>query len=152
MEYLKFVLMVDKNNTCCVPISESKAGYLLRMNKAKIINHEPLVIIRLDNYDSELENREIFELKIDSGYLNIGFSVSDNDHEYIAGQVEMLNGMSQRLTDRKSKRTIRRQRIRYRKNKMLIIKQYIILHIKMEMKMVGLLHQWFIKLIHTLGW
>lgn len=117
MEYLKFVLMVDKNNTCCVPISESKAGYLLRVNKAKIINHEPLVIMRLDNYDSELENRDIFELKIDSGYLNIGFSVSDNDHEYIAGQVEMLNGMSQRLTDRKSKRTIRRQRIRYRKNK-----------------------------------
>lgn len=117
MEYLKFVLMVDKNNTCCVPISESKAGYLLRVNKAKIINHEPLVIMRLDNYDSELENRDIFELKIDSGYLNIGFSVSDNDHEYIAGQVEMLNGMSQRLTDRKSKRTTRRQRIRYRKNK-----------------------------------
>lgn len=109
--------MVDKNNTCCVPISESKAGYLLRVNKAKIINHEPLVIMRLDNYDSELENRDIFELKIDSGYLNIGFSVSDNDHEYIAGQVEMLNGMSQRLTDRKSKRTTRRQRIRYRKNK-----------------------------------
>lgn len=117
MEYLKFVLMVDKNNDSCVPITESKAGFLLRTNKAKIINHEPLVIMRLDDYDSDLENRDIFELKIDSGYLNIGFSISDNEHEYIAGQVEMLNGMSERLTDRKSKRTTRRQRIRYRKNK-----------------------------------
>ena len=117
MEYMNFVLMVDKNNKPCVPIKEGKAGYLLRENKAEIINHEPLVIKRTDDYNSELENRDIFELKVDSGYLNIGFSVSNNKHEYISGQVEMLNGMSNRLLERKSMRISRRSRLHYRKNK-----------------------------------
>lgn len=117
MNYMNFVLIIDKNNKPCVPIKEGKAGYLLRENKAEIINHEPLVIRRLDDYNSDLENRDIFELKVDSGYLNIGFSVSDNEHEYISGQVEMLNGMSNRLLERKSMRSSRRSRLRYRRNK-----------------------------------
>lgn len=117
MNYMDFVLIVDKNNKPCIPIKNGKAGYLLREHKAEIINHEPLVIKRTDDYNSDLENRDIFELKVDSGYLNIGFSVSDNDHEYIAGQVKMLNGMSNRLLERKSMRSSRRNRLRYRKNK-----------------------------------
>ena len=114
---MDFVLIVDKNNKPCVPIKNGKAGYLLREHKAEIINHEPLVIKRTDDYNSDFENRDIFELKVDSGYLNIGFSVSDNEHEYIAGQVEMLNGMSNRLLERKSMRSSRRSRLRYRRNK-----------------------------------
>ena len=117
MQYLDFTLVVDKNNKPCVPILNGRAGYLLRNNKAKIINHDPLVIKRIDDYKSDFENRDIFELKIDSGYLNIGFSVSDNYHEYLAGQVELLKGMSDRLTNRNGYRRTRRSRIRYRKNK-----------------------------------
>ena len=71
MNYMDFVLIVDKNNKPCIPIKNGKAGYLLREHKAEIINHEPLVIKRTDDYNSDLENRDIFELKVDSGYLNI---------------------------------------------------------------------------------
>lgn len=117
MEYLDFTLVVDKNNKPCVPITNGKAGYLLRNNKAIIVNHDPLVIKRIDDYESKLENRDIFELKIDSGYLNIGFSVSDNRHEYLSGQVELLKRMSERLTNRNGYRRTKRSRLRYRKNK-----------------------------------
>ena len=117
MEYLDFVLVTDKNNKPCCPITNVKARYLLKGNKAKIINHDPFVIQRIDNYESEKEIRDIFELKIDSGYLNIGFSVSDNQHEYLAGQVELLKNMKERLYARSSLRSSRRGRLRYRKNK-----------------------------------
>jgi hypothetical protein len=117
MNYLDFVLIVDKNKVPCIPIKESTAAYLLRHNKAKIINHDPTVIQRFDEYSADYEIRNIFELKIDSGYLNIGFSVSDSEHEYLAGQVNLLQGMSERLTVRASNRRFKRARLRYRKNK-----------------------------------
>ena len=117
MKYLDFVLMIDKNNHPCCPINNGKARYLLKNDKAKIINHEPVVIQRIDDYKSENEIRDIFELKIDSGYLNIGFSVSDNQHEYLAGQVELLTKMKDRLYTRSTLRRSRRNRLRYRKNK-----------------------------------
>ena len=117
MNYKDYTLVVDKDDKPCCPISNGKSGYLLRNKKAEIINHDPLVIKRIDNYSADKEIRDIFELKMDSGYLNIGFSVSDNNHEYLAGQVNLLNGMSERLTNRNSYRRTRRSRLRYRKNK-----------------------------------
>lgn len=117
MNYKDYTLVVDKDDKPCCPISNGKSGYLLRNKKAEIINHDPLVIKRIDNYYADKEIRDIFELKMDSGYLNIGFSVSDNNHEYLAGQVNLLNGMSERLTNRNSYRRTRRSRLRYRKNK-----------------------------------
>ena len=116
MKYVDYVFVLDKNKKPCNPITEGQAGYLLRNNIAKINNHDPLVIQRTDDYLSENEKKIEIELKIDSGYLNIGFSVSDNKHEYLSGQVELLQGMSQRLTDRNSYRRQRRSRLRYRKN------------------------------------
>lgn len=117
MNYKDFVLVIDKNDQPCCPIKNGEAGYLIRTNRAKIVNHDPLVIKRNDEYLAEKEIRDIIELKIDSGYLNIGFSVSDNSHEYLSGQVELLNGMSERLINRSSYRRTRRSRIRYRRNK-----------------------------------
>lgn len=118
MIYKDFVLVIDKNDIPCIPVESGKAGYYLRNNKAKIINHDPFVIKMIDEYYDD-KPRDIFELKIDSGYLNIGFSVSDSKHEYLAGQVQLLNGMSERLTNRNSYRRTKRSRLRYRKNKNL---------------------------------
>mgnify|MGYP002559996410 FL=1 len=117
MNYLDFVLIIDKNNNPCIPITESNAAYLLRNKQAKIINHDPTVIQRLDDYSAKCETRDNFELKVDSGYLNVGFSVSDGRHEYLAGQVELLQGMSERLQNRMRMRRMRRSRLRYRKNR-----------------------------------
>lgn len=116
MKYIDYTLVIDKNNKPCNPITEGQTGFLLRKNKAKIVNHDPLVIQRIDDYLSENETRSHIELKIDSGYLNVGFSVGDNQHEYLSGQVELLKNMSSRILDRNSYRRQRRSRIRYRKN------------------------------------
>lgn len=117
MNYLDFVFVVDNDNKPCKPILEGNAGKLLRMKQAVIINHDPFVIKRTDNYKSSMENRDIITLKVDTGFENIGFSASDNKHEYISGQVSLLSGISDRLVTRKGYRTQRRARLRYRKNK-----------------------------------
>lgn len=117
MNYIDFVFVTDKDNLPCNPINEGYAGKLLRTRKAKIVNHDPLVIERLDDYSSKNENRYTITLKVDTGFGNIGFSASDNKHEYIAGQVELLSGISDRLVVRKGYRTQKRSRLRYRRNK-----------------------------------
>ena len=117
MNYLDFAFVIDKNNNPCMPIYEGYAGKLLRSKKAIIVNHDPLVIQRHDEYDAYLEFRDKITLKVDTGYENIGFSVSDNKHEYLSGQVKLLNGISDRLLARKGYRNCRRQRLRYRRNK-----------------------------------
>lgn len=119
MNYIDFVFVLDNDDRPCKPIVEGYAGKLLRTNKAVIVNHDPLVIKRTDNYLSEKENRDSIILKIDTGFENIGFSVSDSKHEYIAGQVKLLGEISDRLVNRKGYRTQRRARLRYRKNKNL---------------------------------
>lgn len=86
MNYLDFAFVIDKNNNPCMPIYEGYAGKLLRSKKAIIVNHDPLVIQRHDEYDAYLEFRDKITLKVDTGYENIGFSVSDNKHEYLSGQ------------------------------------------------------------------
>lgn len=86
MNYIDFVFVTDKDNLPCNPIHEGYAGKLLRTGKAKIVNHDPLVIKRLDDYSSKNENRYTITLKVDTGFGNVGFSASDSKHEYIAGQ------------------------------------------------------------------
>lgn len=117
MNYIDFVFVTDKDSLPCNPINEGYAGKLLRTGKAKIVNHDPLVIKRLDDYSSKNENRHTITLKVDTGFGNIGFSASDDKHEYIAGQVELLSGISDRLVTKKGYRTQRRSRLRYRRNK-----------------------------------
>ena len=111
MNYIDFVFVTDKDSLPCNPINEGYAGKLLRTGKAKIVNHDPLVIKRLDDYSSKNENRHTITLKVDTGFGNIGFSASDDKHEYIAGQVELLSGISDRLVTKKGYRTQRRSKI-----------------------------------------
>lgn len=117
MKYLDFVLVVDSNDKPCRPVLNGYAGYLLRNNKAVIINHDPLVIKRTDTYDSCSENRKPITYKMDMGYQNIGFSVGDDDNEFIAGEVKLRKDISEKIQARASYRRTRRGRLRYRKNK-----------------------------------
>lgn len=117
MNYLDFVFVIDNDNKPCNPILEGYAGKLLRTKRAIIVNHEPLVIKRTDGYIATKEDRNKITLKVDTGFENIGFSVSDYEHEYISGQVKLLNGISDRLVTRRGYRSQRRSRLRYRKNK-----------------------------------
>ena len=117
MRYLDFVLMVDSKDKPCRPIINGYAGCLLRSKKAVIINHDPLVIKRTDDYDSDTEDRKPIIYKMDMGYMNIGFSVGDKDNEFIAGEMKLLSGISDRIQARASYRRTRRGRLRYRRNK-----------------------------------
>lgn len=117
MKYLDFVLVVDSNNKPCRPVLNGYAGWLLRNKSAIIINHDPLVIKRTDDYNSDLEDRNPITFKMDMGYMNIGFSVGDEDNEFLCGEVKLLQGISDRLQARASYRRTRRGRLRYRRNK-----------------------------------
>lgn len=117
MKYLDYTFVVDNNNVPCMPVTNNEAGFLIRCGVAKPINYDPFVIQRLDDYVSESEVRDEITMKMDMGYMNIGFSVGTEDHEYLSGQVKLLNGISERLEQRASYRRTRRGRIRYRKNK-----------------------------------
>ena len=96
-----------------MPTSNAKARKLLKQKKAKPIRLRPFVI-RL-TYEPETENVNELRLGVDSGYLNIGFSVIDEKKEYISGEVNLLKGMKERLIEKSSYRRLRRQRLRYRK-------------------------------------
>ena len=67
MKYLDFVLVVDSNNKPCRPVLNGYAGWLLRNKSAIIINHDPLVIKRTDDYNSDLEDRNPITFKMDMG-------------------------------------------------------------------------------------
>ena len=48
-------------------------------------------------YKTKTEYVQKIELGIDSGYANIGFSAIDEKKEYIAGEVQLLTGMKERI-------------------------------------------------------
>ena len=117
MKYLDFVFVVDSNDKPCRPVLNGYAGRLLRSKNAVIVNHDPLVIKRTDDYNSDSEDRKPITCKMDMGYMNIGFSVGDEDNEFLAGEVKLLKGISDRIQARASYRRTRRGRLRYRRNK-----------------------------------
>lgn len=117
MKYLDFAFVVDSNDKPCRPVLNGYAGWLLRSKNAVIVNHDPLVIKRTDDYNSDSEDRKPITCKMDMGYMNIGFSVGDEDNEFLAGEVKLLKGVSDRIQARASYRRNRRGRLRYRRNK-----------------------------------
>ncbi len=117
MIYKEHIFVVDRFLNPCNAIDSTKTRYLLKTGKAVIYNHEPFVIQRIDDYSRAYETNKCFALKIDMGYKHIGFSVTNKDEEIICGQVELLEGMSERLKKREAHRNGRRSRLRYRKNK-----------------------------------
>lgn len=95
-----------------MPTSNVKARVLLKSNKAKVKKVKPFTIkltYETSNYTQDIT------LGIDSGYLNIGFSATTEKKELISGEVKLLQGMSNRITEKVQYRRIRRQRLRYRK-------------------------------------
>ena len=96
-----------------MPTSNAKARKLLKQKKAKVLNVRPFMIQL--TYKTKTEYVQKIELGIDSGYANIGFSAIDEKKEYIAGEVQLLTGMKERIQEKASYRRCRRNRLRYRK-------------------------------------
>ncbi|MBO3464450.1 RNA-guided endonuclease IscB, partial [Aetokthonos hydrillicola] len=79
--------------------------------KAKIVGRDPFTIQLI--YGSSGYKQPI-SLGIDAGYKNIGFSAITQKEELIGGEVELLDGVSERITEKKKYRRTRRNRLRHR--------------------------------------
>jgi hypothetical protein len=95
-----------------MPTTPCKARKLLKKGKAKVLTVKPFTIQLLT---ATGETKQEVILGIDSGYLNIGFSAITDKGELISGEVKLLQGISDRLTEKAQYRRIRRSRLRYRK-------------------------------------
>jgi hypothetical protein len=96
-----------------MPTNSAKARILLKENKAIVKSAKPFTIQL--TYKTNTEIVQHLTLGIDSGYLNIGYSVISNKYELIKGEVKLLKGISERIEEKARYRRIRRQRLRYRK-------------------------------------
>ncbi len=88
-----------------------KARVLLKSGRAKILGRDPFTIQLL--YGTRGYTQPI-TLGIDTGYSHIGYSCVPEKEELIGGELQMLSGMSERLTERRKFRRTRRNRLRYR--------------------------------------
>lgn len=96
-----------------MPTNNAKARILLKEKKATVQTIKPFTI-KL-TYKTETEYVQPVTLGIDSGYLNIGFSATTDKQELISGEVKLLDKMKERIYEKSMYRTIRRNKLRYRK-------------------------------------
>ncbi|MEH2296691.1 RNA-guided endonuclease IscB [Nostoc sp.] len=105
------VYVKNKHGQPLMPTTGRKARILLQSAKAKIVGRDPFTIQLI--YGSSGYKQPII-LGIDTGYKHIGFSAITEIEELIGGEVELLPGMSERLTERRKYRRTRRNRLRHR--------------------------------------
>ena len=106
------VFVVNKHGRALMPTTPRKTRLLLESGKARIFQRTPFTIQLI--YGSSGYVQEV-KAGIDAGYKNIGFSAMTDKEELFGGEVQMLNGMSERLKERSMYRTQRRNRLRHRK-------------------------------------
>ncbi len=106
------VFVLNRHGKPIMPTTPRQARLLLQSNKAKIVRHDPFVIQL--NFGSSGYKQEI-ELGIDSGYTYIGFSVITKGEELFAGVLRLLEGISERISERAMYRRQRKNQLRHRK-------------------------------------
>jgi len=106
------VYVINKDGRPLMPTTPRKARLLLKNGKAKIIGRDPFTIQLI--YGSSGYTQPV-DLGIDAGYQHIGFSAVTENEEVLGGELKMLEGMSERITEKRKYRRIRRNRLRYRK-------------------------------------
>lgn len=104
------VYIINKHGRPLMPTTPRKARLLLKSGKAKIFKRDPFTIQLI--YGSSGYTQPT-DLGIDAGYENIGFSAVNEEEEVIGGELKMLKGMSERITEKCKYRRTRRNRLRY---------------------------------------
>jgi len=105
------VFVLNKHGKPLMPTTPRKARLLLKQGKAKVAGREPFAIQLLHGSSGY---KQPVTLGIDGGYATAGYSALTEREELIGGQVHLLSGMSERITERKMYRRQRRRRKRYR--------------------------------------
>ncbi|MFW9916535.1 MAG: RNA-guided endonuclease IscB [Candidatus Thorarchaeota archaeon] len=106
------VFVVNCHGKALMPTTPGKTRRLLKSGKAKIVRYDPFFTIQLQ-YGASGYCQPI-HLGIDAGYGKVGFSAVTPTTELASGTLSLLEGMTQRLTERRMYRRQRRQRKRYR--------------------------------------
>lgn len=105
------VFVVNQYGRPLMPTTPKKARILLKEKRAQIYSREPFTIQLLYPCRGYTQPAT---LGIDSGYENIGFSAVNDKEELLGGELKMLKGMSERITERRKYRRTRRNRLRYK--------------------------------------
>jgi len=106
------VYVVSKSGKPLMPTKRlGKVRRLLKSGQAKVFRYEPFTIQLL--YETTEYTQDV-TLGIDAGYQTVGFSASTETEELIAGELQLLLGMSERLKERAMYRNNRRSRTGYR--------------------------------------
>jgi len=107
------VYVVDKNGNPLMPtFHRGKVRRFLKQGKAKIFIREPFTIQLL--YNSTLFKQDV-ELKVDSGYLNVGVSAITDKKEVLSAELKLLTNVSARIKEKSMYKRLRKFNLPYRK-------------------------------------
>jgi hypothetical protein len=106
------VAVINQHGQPLMPTTPRKARLLLKAGKAKIVARTLFTIQLL--YGSTGYKQPI-TLGMDAGYATVGFSAVTETEELVGGEMKLLEGMSERLSERALYRGGRRRRTRHRK-------------------------------------
>jgi hypothetical protein len=110
---MKFVYVINKDGQPLMPTKRQRwVRHALRDGRAKIVRHDPFAIQLL--FETTNETQDI-TLGIDAGYKSVGFSAITEKEELIGGNLSLLEGMSERITQKSKYTGTRRSRLRHRK-------------------------------------
>lgn len=105
------VCVTNQNGRVLMPTTPRKARLLLKSGKAERVSYNPYTIRLLYGTRGHVQP---ISLGIDAGYLHIGFSAVTESKELVGGELDLLEGMSERITEKARYRRVRRSRLRHR--------------------------------------
>ena len=107
--------VISKTGMYLMPTNSYRARKLLKSGRAKIFKYEPFTIQLTDRETGDVQP---VEFKMDTGYQHIGVSICSEKHEYISEQRDLFSDETEKHNDHKKYRRTRRNRLRYRKEKL----------------------------------
>ena len=105
------VCVLNQHGRQLMPTTSRRAKLLLKQGKAKTASYNPYTIQLLVGTRGHVKP---ITLGLDAGYETVGFSAVSDKVELIGGELHLLEGMSQRLTEKRQYRRTRRNRLRHR--------------------------------------
>ena len=106
-----FVFVLNIQGQPLMPCSYSKSKKMVKKGAAKVVKSFPLTIQL--NFECENKKQET-NLGLDSGYENIGFSVTTEKRELISGTLVLDGRTKERLDEKRMYRRMRRNKLWYR--------------------------------------
>ena len=107
-----YVFVLNINRMPLMPCTPTKARHLIKNKRAKVKKLFPFTIQLL--FDCEKQVQDL-TLGVDTGFKHIGFSVVSAKKELISGELNLDGKTSERLTEKKMYRKLKRNKLWYRK-------------------------------------